>query len=275
MDNLGFKSMTAEELRQYISRKHENEYLIVDVRQPEEYAQGHIPGAQTKPLMELEANPFWLPTDRDLVFYCSVGGRSAYAASVAVEIEISHKAIYNLMGGFIAWEYQTVPSVPLKAIFNDTDSLKDILMTIINMEKGTCRFYNHLRQRFPDSTFAPVMENLAGEEYNHARAIYKNWARTLPSPPSFEALYEGLEGQCLESGQPLSEAMARLATVMRNPCHDILGLSLSIEYAALDLYRSVAEQADDETVRQLMLTIAQGEKGHIHQLVKAIEKCSL
>ena len=97
----------------------------------------------------------------------------------------------------------------------------------------------------------------------------------MPAPPSFEALYEDLQGQCLESGQPLSEVMAKLETVLRNPCHDILGLSLSIEYAALDLYRSVAEQSDDKTIQQLMLTLAQGEKGHIHQLVKAIERCAL
>ena len=58
-----------EQVRAYMREHQESEYLLVDVRQPKEYAQGHIPGAVLMPLGELTARMVELPVDRDLIFY--------------------------------------------------------------------------------------------------------------------------------------------------------------------------------------------------------------
>ena len=47
------KSLEADEARDYIAKHKEGEYLILDVRQPGEYEESHIPGAQLLPLPEL------------------------------------------------------------------------------------------------------------------------------------------------------------------------------------------------------------------------------
>lgn len=70
MDNLEFETLTAEELRVFIKNQNETSYLLIDVRQPAEYEQGHIPGAKLMPLVEVETGLFTLPSDRDLIFYC-------------------------------------------------------------------------------------------------------------------------------------------------------------------------------------------------------------
>jgi rhodanese-related sulfurtransferase len=52
-----FKSipaMTAEEVRQFITEKHPDDYNLVDVRQPGEYEIDHIPGANLIPMAELK-----------------------------------------------------------------------------------------------------------------------------------------------------------------------------------------------------------------------------
>lgn len=54
--------------------------LLIDVRDPEEYAAGHIPGAVNVPLSAIEETD--LPTDRPLFLYCLVGSRSARAAGI-------------------------------------------------------------------------------------------------------------------------------------------------------------------------------------------------
>jgi rhodanese-related sulfurtransferase len=51
--------------------------LLIDVRNPSEYKEGHIPGAINIPLKDLELRLDVLPTDQDLVLYCSTGYRSA------------------------------------------------------------------------------------------------------------------------------------------------------------------------------------------------------
>lgn len=55
---------------------------LLDVRSPEEYADGHIDGARNFPVDRLEAEVAKLPRDRPLVVYCAVGSRSARAAQI-------------------------------------------------------------------------------------------------------------------------------------------------------------------------------------------------
>ena len=55
-------SWSAEEVRTFLNEKEPEKYNLVDVRQPKEYEQGHLPGAQLIPLGELanrvkELNP--------------------------------------------------------------------------------------------------------------------------------------------------------------------------------------------------------------------------
>jgi rhodanese-related sulfurtransferase len=52
-----FKSiptMNAEEVRRFLAEKHPDEYNLIDVRQPGEYAADHIPGANLIPMSELQ-----------------------------------------------------------------------------------------------------------------------------------------------------------------------------------------------------------------------------
>ncbi|MFP7753177.1 rhodanese-like domain-containing protein [Thermodesulfobacteriota bacterium B35] len=69
MEHPEFIDLTADELRQFMAGHHEKTYLLVDVRQPREYAGGHIAGAMLLPLSELPARIAELPPDRDIVFY--------------------------------------------------------------------------------------------------------------------------------------------------------------------------------------------------------------
>ncbi len=54
--------------------------LLLDVRTPEEFADGHIEGAQNVPLGVLEGAMSQLPKNRTIVVYCQVGGRATAAA---------------------------------------------------------------------------------------------------------------------------------------------------------------------------------------------------
>ena len=76
---------------------------LIDVRQPEEFTGdlGHIPGSQLIVLDNFENEIHKVPTDKPIVLICRSGGRSAMAATLAVELGL--KNIYNLKGGMILW----------------------------------------------------------------------------------------------------------------------------------------------------------------------------
>jgi rhodanese-related sulfurtransferase len=73
---------------------------VLDVREPVEWDQAHVPGSVHIPLMELPARVGELPADRLLVV-CAVGGRSARA--VEYLIAQGHDAV-NLDGGLLEWQ---------------------------------------------------------------------------------------------------------------------------------------------------------------------------
>lgn len=76
---------------------------IIDVRNPDEYANGHVPGAPLIPVNSVFARREELPKDGKLIFICSVGQRSALACEMAAAGGIPAERLYNIEGGTEAW----------------------------------------------------------------------------------------------------------------------------------------------------------------------------
>jgi rhodanese-related sulfurtransferase len=86
--------------------------VVVDVRQPEEWRTGHIAGAQLIPLNGIYAfgqASRDLPRDRDLIFVCEAGQRSAVASEIALVSGFAPERVHNLAGGMSAWRRMRLP----------------------------------------------------------------------------------------------------------------------------------------------------------------------
>lgn len=81
-------------------------HLLVDVRSPGEYRQGHIPGAINLDLQQLDRRLDEIPRDRPVVLYCRSGQRSSVAAGKLAQA--GYEQVYDL-GGVIAWRAQGLP----------------------------------------------------------------------------------------------------------------------------------------------------------------------
>lgn len=90
--------------------------LIVDVREPNEYAEGHIKGAINVPRGVLEFKtdstyPGGIPSLYDksasIILYCKSGARSALAAQTLNLL--GYKAVFSMAGGFVAWGNASLP----------------------------------------------------------------------------------------------------------------------------------------------------------------------
>ena len=77
--------------------------FLLDVREPDEWAAGHIPGAVHLPMMEVPARIAEVPVDGDVVVVCRSGVRSAQV--VAYLRGHGWDNVRNLDGGMQAWAF--------------------------------------------------------------------------------------------------------------------------------------------------------------------------
>jgi sulfur-carrier protein adenylyltransferase/sulfurtransferase len=82
--------------------------VLIDVREPEEFARGKIPGAYTIPrgVLEMQVDGR-LPREATVVLYCGGGGRSALAAKSLADM--GYDKVENLQGGWTAWTNSGLP----------------------------------------------------------------------------------------------------------------------------------------------------------------------
>ena len=73
---------------------------LVDVRQPEEYEAGHVPGAKLIPLADVVARVGEIPVEGPVYVICQTGSRSQRAADYFRTLDIE---AYNVAGGTKAW----------------------------------------------------------------------------------------------------------------------------------------------------------------------------
>jgi adenylyltransferase/sulfurtransferase len=84
--------------------------IVIDVREPDEYAFARIDGAVLKPLGDIMDWSQELDREQEYVMQCHTGQRSAYAAMILRQM--GFKQVRNLIGGIDAWSAQVDPKVP-------------------------------------------------------------------------------------------------------------------------------------------------------------------
>jgi rhodanese-related sulfurtransferase len=81
--------------------------VLIDVREPDEWRQGHAPGATSIPLAQLSARLASLPRDRDILLICRSGNRSRVTQDLLARSGFDRAT--NVAGGMIAWQRHGLP----------------------------------------------------------------------------------------------------------------------------------------------------------------------
>jgi rhodanese-related sulfurtransferase/predicted transcriptional regulator len=97
-----------------VARLGRGEVVLVDVRPEEEFAAGHIDGARSIPLDELEQRLAELPADREVVAYCR-GPFCAYAHEAVRRLHASGRSARRLEEGWPEWRLADKPSKRTRA----------------------------------------------------------------------------------------------------------------------------------------------------------------
>ena len=98
--------VTAAQATHMINRE---DALVVDVREPAEYAAGHVLGAKNVPLARVEdgANDLGKRKDRPLIVYCDNGNRAGKALAALKKQGFAR--VVNLTGGLGGWQQAGLP----------------------------------------------------------------------------------------------------------------------------------------------------------------------
>lgn len=301
-------SISAQALRDYMAARPEGSYVLVDVRQPGEYRQEHIPGARLVPVGELAPLLGTLDPAQDHVFYCRSGGRSAAAAVMAAESgrfaaasgdrgdrgETGTTAggrILNLTGGMNAWNAlsdlsgHAVADSPRIQVFAGVRTMVELLRRALDMEKAAHLLYTRVRDAGPKPVVCALMDRLIGVELAHAKVVYHHLAQRWdadahadatrgPLPP-FDELFAALEGRVLEGGMAVADLDPWLRDTASGDCLDIAELALEVEMNAYDLYRTLADEARRGSglgglAERAFLDLATQEKTHARMIIDQI-----
>jgi len=108
--NCATTSMPTISARELRARLDTDALLLLDVREPHEFAAGHLPDAINLPLGQVAKQAQALAQDREWIVMCRAGGRSAQACEVLIK-QLPTVALHNLQGGLLAWQREVDASI--------------------------------------------------------------------------------------------------------------------------------------------------------------------
>lgn len=270
MGKKAFERMWPDEVADYMKTHREGGYLLVDVREEEEYAREHIPGALHLPLREVPEKIAALLREpgRELIFYCARGVRSEAAALMGRDVLGEEIPIMSMTGGIAAWEAGLAVSPPDLSLFYGPKRHGSALERAMALEKGAELFYGFLARRWEKGPLGGLLGKMAGDEVAHARILW----RFMEKKETFETLYEKLDAEFTESGEALGDLLGEMEALSEGACEEVLERALGLELMAYDLYRNMGEASEGEE-RRAFFALAQAEKSHMERLAEAFGLC--
>lgn len=265
------KSMEADEARDYMARHREGAYLILDVRQPWEYEESHIPGGQLLPLPELTNLYKTLDPEKPTIVHCAIGGRSRVAAQMLSGL--GFKEVYNLAGGIKAYQGQkaTGPQELNLDLVRGDETAAEITVLAGGMERALQLFYETMQGRTQDRELRELLGQLARVEEIHRQKLLDLYRQLEPAGNELAESPGAAAPETLEGGFNFKEFMERNVSYLDTVPH-VLDLAMMLETQALDLYLRLAHRCANHPTQTILFAIADEEKVHLASLGRLLEE---
>ncbi len=266
-------SMTTDQVRKLLKDKTAEEYNLVDVRQPEEYEESHLPGAKLLPLGELANRAREIDSSKPTIVYCRSGNRSRAAAALLLSGGLQN--VFNMDGGMRAWNGFVSSGQPEAGMAYFTAAAKpaELIALAWALEEGSRRFYGAVAVSLQDREAAHLFESQVGAEEHHKSALlglYREVSGERGAVEISASLFFGTEpGAVMEGGVSVQEA---LEWAKGKGVNDILDLAISLESNAYDLYIKMERAMEDERTRSVFRLLAKEEQAHLEGMTALLEK---
>ncbi|MHC1726406.1 MAG: rhodanese-like domain-containing protein [Syntrophobacteraceae bacterium] len=262
----GVTLLFPDDLQEYVAKHGEGTYQLVDVRQPEEYEENHLPGSRLLPLPLLATSISELNRENDTIVYCAMGGRSLMAAKFLAAR--GFRSVFQLQGGIEAWEDRTATGpagLHLEFVRGD-ETAEEAARIACRFESGLEQFHRVAFQRSENPEVRELLDKLIKAEESHLRKL-EELLETLGSTPYVPAR----AGERMEGGLQIEDFLAENEKYLQS-AQGCLELAMMIEVQALDLYLRMAQTCSDAAAGQVFFHLSDEEKGHLSSLGELMGK---
>jgi rubrerythrin len=199
-----------------------------------------------------------------------MGGRSRVAAQMLAGKGFDN--VYNVSGGFRAWKAKAALGKEEMGLdlFTGDESLEQTLVVAYSLEDGLRDFYLSMIPKVKDNDAKKLFQKLSQIEVKHQDRIFNEYITITGKSVSREEFEKNIVSKAVEGGLT-TEEYANIFQPDWESVPDIIGLAMSIEAQALDLYLRAADRSSDPQSKKALIQIADEERTHLAQLGKLME----
>ena len=265
------EAMDSDEARKYMAEHSEGTYTLLDVRQPGEYEEDHIPGAKLVPLGDLKEGTQDLDPAKPTLVYCAIGGRSRVAAQLLSGR--GFQEVYNLSGGIKAYrgDKASGPQELNLDMVRGDESPEEMLKLAFGLEQALEIFYDKCLEQAEDKDLKDLFTKLEHVEAVHKKKIYDRYAALVENAPDMAAFEADMTSDVMEGGFQVKDFLAANQPWLKSLL-EVLELAMMLETQALDLYMRFAEKSQEEGTKQVLFTLADEEKAHLKSLSRLFDE---
>jgi rhodanese-related sulfurtransferase/rubrerythrin len=253
------ESISSERAREIIFSRELEQFQLIDVRQPGEYAKGHLPGALLIPLGDVTERASELDEDKYAIVYCRSGVRSKTACQILTGLGLAK--VLNLEGGIRSYHGEQVEGnieAGLEFFMDgDFDSAYEMAFT---MEAGLKNFYLVLADEAKTEQQRQTLIKLGQFEEGHMRRLRVKFGEVYFDPDLTVA----------EGGCDVEEMLGYFGDQLQSR-ETILQLAMKLEAQAFDLYSRLARKHHGEDTESFYQTMAADEHKHLIILARELD----
>jgi len=185
-----------------------------------------------------------------------------------------YKVVYNLSGGFKGWQGEAAFGAEEMGLelFTGDESPEKTLTVAYSLEDGLRDFYLTMIPKVKNDTVKNLFTKLAEIEVTHKDRLFDEYLAITAKTVSRVAFEKNTVKDVAEGGLTTKEYINLFQPSDWESESDIIGLAMSIEAQALDLYMRAAARSANPQSKKVLTRIANEEQTHLAELGKLMER---
>lgn len=180
--------------------------------------------------------------------------------------------VINMSGGIKAWNDPLAFGSEEQGLdlLTGNESIEEALIIAYSLEGGLRDFYLTMIDKAAADEVKPLFRKLSDIEVLHQNRILEEYIQITGKEIDRDTFELGMVERAVEGGLTTDEYIGLYQPDWNAPA-DIVGLAMSIEAQALDLYTRAANRSKDKRSQEALRKIAEEERVHLEQLAKLME----